>query len=213
MCDTCDDATGTPCFTHADCAPGHTCGGLRCLADSAAAGTPCTMEGTGTDPTCGLGPSGSCVSDACVSGPHPGTVCSTDQECGGTCSRIGEPTKPSSCNNTTCAANTPPDTDSIDEGICTAPNDQACAIETFRSCSSNADCPAPSDMCTIRKRQCFTANGSIGDSVSAGGVASTTSPTLAGLFCIGPSGSSAINFLYGLPGLGRVTIPGTVVTN
>jgi hypothetical protein len=34
-------------------------------------------------------------------------------------------------------------------------------------------------------------------------------PTLAAVFCVGPTGSSSINNVAGLPGPGRVTIRGT----
>src|SRR6185503_12353907 len=63
-------------------------------------------------------------------------------------------------------------------------------------------------------RECFTDNGVIGNSISAAGAAgppvnATGSPTLAGLVCIPPTGSSSINAASGFPGPGRVTLPST----
>jgi hypothetical protein len=50
--------------------------------------------------------------------------------------------------------------------------------------------------------------------VSATGVADppengVANPTLAALFCIGPTSSSAVNSAAGLPGLGRIQLTGT----
>jgi hypothetical protein len=49
--------------------------------------------------------------------------------------------------------------------------------------------------------------------VDATGVVSTPSgdqstPTLASLFCIGPTTSGSVNAAAGLPGLGRLELPG-----
>jgi len=108
-----------------------------------------------------------------------------------------------------------PDLDSSNEGVCASgPAEQFCSIETFRGCSTNADCTHAGDSCGVAKfRECFTTSGTPGDQVSAGGVASSTNPTLAGLFCRGPGVASAENTAFGYPGLVRMTIPGTATTN
>jgi len=52
--------------------------------------------------------------------------------------------------------------------------------------------------------------------VNATGVAQapvhdTSNPTLAALFCIGPTTSGSVNGAAGLPGLGRLELPGIAV--
>ncbi len=194
MCDTCNNAAATPCMSNADCtAVGATiCGGLRCLG-GVDAGTPCAS----------------------------GAGCSSSM-----CARAGEPTKPSACSSNDCVDNTPPDNDSVDEGQCqTAPNDSVCSTDTYRGCFSNSDCRPPAEggscatctpglqTCVTVRRQCFTANGAVGDDVAAGGVASPTAPTLAGLSCGPVTASGAVNTVWGLPGLVRYTMPGTSTFN
>jgi len=125
------------------------------------------------------------------------------------CSVPGPRTQPNACNDTVCTPNTPPDDDSVNEGVCaTGPFDQYCTIETFRGCSSDSDCPAAGDSCGGSFRECYTDNGVIGQSVSVAGVASPTAPTLGALFCAPPTPG---DWSLGLPGLVRVTIPGAVV--
>jgi hypothetical protein len=53
----------------------------------------------------------------------------------------------------------------------------------------------------------------LGDTVSAIGQASPTTPTLATLYCAGATTASIVNNVRGLPGLGRFTIPGIVRLN
>lgn len=80
---------------------------------------------------------------------------------------------------------------------------------------TNADCQFPGDSCTGSELQpCFLDSGVIGGSVSAAGVADppvngVSHPTLAALFCIGPTSASAVNTAAGLPGLGRLQQPAT----
>ncbi len=179
---------------------------LRCFCDTCddAAATPCM-----SDADCGAG--GICGGLRCLGGANAGTPCTSGAQCASnSCGRVGQPTRPNDC-VTSCTANTPPDLDSTDEGACVGgPNDQHCVIETFRSCSSPAECTATGDTCgPSTPHECFTTNGGIGDDVSAGGVVSPTAPTLAGLFCQPPVSTGAINAGAGLPGLARLTIPGT----
>ncbi len=66
--------------------------------------------------------------------------------------------------------------------------------------STDADCPFAGDTCTLGKfRDCFTDNGLFGASVHASGVADPpvnheADPTLASLYCIGPTKSAAVNW-------------------
>jgi hypothetical protein len=115
-----------------------------------------------------------------------------------------------------CTPDTPPDDDSIDEGICASgPFDLYCTIETFRGCLTNADCPAPGDTCfTGRFRPCFTTDGNIGEDVQVGGVADppvlgSANLVLGAFFCVPPSSSGFHSAVLGAPGLGRATIPVT----
>lgn len=90
-------------------------------------------------------------------------------------------------------------------------------------CTSDADCSGGTcqsevgggpELCVIgRFRDCFLDNGTIGGSVTASGVADVpvndeSDPTLAAMFCIGPMSASAVNSAAGLPGLGRLELPG-----
>ncbi len=184
FCNTCNNAAWTACSSNADCVAvgASICGGKRCL-----------------------------------TGANNGAACTTATECpGGACSVPGAGTAPNQCNDATCSAN-PGDTDSTNEGVCNAgPLDQFCSLQTYRGCLSDSDCtPTAGGTCTVQKfRECFTDNGVLGASISAGGVAdppvdSVASPTLAGLVCIPPTTSSAVNQAAGFPSVGRATLPST----
>ncbi|HEX9348899.1 MAG TPA: hypothetical protein VF919_15105, partial [Gemmatimonadales bacterium] len=183
FCDTCGDLGAAACMTNADCAAGVVCGGKRC-----------------------------------VSGTNAGAACTTATECppSNACGRPGNVTKPNDCSDATCTANTPPDTDSVNEGTCAGgPFEQFCNIERFRGCSSDANCTAPGDTCSFGKfRECYTDNGTIGNALEVQGapdpfVAGVSHGTLGSFFCVGPTTSGSVNAVAGLPGLGRLTLPGT----
>jgi hypothetical protein len=182
-CDVCDNAASTPCRTSADCVA---VGATTC------GGRHCAPPST-----------------------NLGQLCTASSECvGGLCAVVGQSTQPNPCDDGACTPNTPPDNDSSDEGECAAgPFDGYCAIETYRGCVVASDCPASGDSCTFPARQCFTLNGALGNDVSASGVTSPTTPTLAGLFCMPPTVASSFNTAFGFPGLGRLTIPGTASFN
>jgi hypothetical protein len=133
------------------------------------------------------------------------------------CPADGQVTQPNACiddlevegDGTLCAA----DGASSDEGHCTeGPVDQSCAIETFRGCLGNGDCPAPGDSCVASERPCFLDNGAVGGSVTAVGepdppdTNGVAHPTFAALFCVGKT-NAAVNAAAGLPGLGRIALP------
>ena len=102
----------------------------------------------------------------------------------------------------------------MNEGVCAeGPVDRFCAIEAFKSCSSNAECTAPGDSCVSRNHECFTESGTIGQSISVAGVASISAPTLGGIGCVGPTRPTVGVFdtILGYPGPARVTLPGTAV--
>jgi len=182
LCSTCNDASGAPCMTDADCpdnppgTPG-ICGGLRCLAGAS----------------------------------NPGAPCSASSDCpGGSCGLPGEPTRPNGCVDGTCVPNTPPDDDSINEGVCaTGPVVGRCSLDQGMACGVDTDCPVGQG-CTFEFVECFTGNGVQGTGISAGGVADPPTagvahPVLGSVFCTG----SASAALAGLPGPARLTAPAT----
>jgi len=94
------------------------------------------------------------------------------------------------------------------------------------ACNVASQCPGGScqsqvggtpESCIVGKfRACFLDNGTIGNTVNATGVAQApvhdqANPTLASLFCIGPTTSGSVNAAAGLPGLGRLELPGVAV--
>jgi hypothetical protein len=182
FCDTCATLAAEPCSTNADCPGGAACGGLRCRG-----------------------------------GTNNGAACATAgraTECpGGACGVPGQATAPNSCNSgTTCSAIA-----GSNSGECSGgPNDLFCAPhDSFRGCAVDSECSFPGDTCSGGKnRPCFLDNGVIGGSVSATGAVDTpvngvAHPTLAALFCVGPTSAPSVNAAAGLPGLGRLQLTGT----
>ncbi len=191
QCDTCDDAASTPCSTNADCSGGTgICGGLRCLSGPNA-GAPCPAAGS------------SSVCPAAGGGSNAA------------CGRKGTATAANQCDAgaTDCAADS--GTPSPNDRKCTTgPNENFCGpTETFRGCAADSDCLFAGDTCSVtRFRDCFD-NGVVGNTVTATGVVSApvndqADPTLAAMFCIGPTTSASVNNAAGLPGLGRLELPG-----
>jgi hypothetical protein len=155
------------------------------------------------------------------SGTETLTLTATSPPCSGFagrkcfCAADGQTTRPNACidatdmagDGTLCAMDSPT------TGHCTeGPTDRNCAIETFRGCLNNSECPAPGDTCTAGPRVCYLDNGLVGGSVSAFGMADppdangAADPTFAALFCVGKT-NAAVNAAAGLPGLGRIELP------
>ncbi len=219
QCDTCNNSAATPCSSNADCvAVGATvCGGKRCQG-GANSGTPCTatsecpggscgVPGAATAPNqCDAG-SGDCVADPGTPSPND-RVCQTgpfEQFCGPNATFQG------------C----------LSDSDCALYNKCNGGANNGAQCTANSACPggacnsrvggAP-ELCSVGKfRDCFD-NGVAGDTVTATGNADPpaghqSDPTLAALFCIGPTSSSAVNGAAGLPGLGRLELTGHSVDN
>ena len=79
------------------------------------------------------------------------------------------------------------------------------------------DC-LPNQTCEVVNRPCFTDSGLIGGSVTVEGRAdepcgSTARPKIGALFCVPPYATGFVNAPYGLPGLGRALVPGTVTVS
>jgi hypothetical protein len=121
------------------------------------------------------------------------------------------------------------DPDGNNEGQCTVgPTDNNCTVASGhaqRGCSTDADCGGAAGSCESIARACFLTGGGTfqpsgqndgTDSLTAIGepdppVNDVAHPTLAAVFCVGPTGASAINNVAGLPGPGRVTLRGTAL--
>jgi hypothetical protein len=158
-----------------------------------------------------------CGGKRCIGGLNAGAACTTGSECpSGGCGRPGVQTQPNGLRRRHLHAEHPPDNDSSNEGTClVGPAESFCVIEAYRYCSTNADCTAPGGSSgPAHLRECFTENGVIGDTpATVTGVESPTAPTLGALLCAPPTGVGWIDLGDGLPGLGRLTIPGTAVMN
>lgn len=121
------------------------------------------------------------------------------------------------------------DPDNDGEGQCTfGPVTNNCSVASGhaqRGCTADADCGGAAGSCEAANRLCFLTGGGsfqpvtptlkIGtDTLIAVGMEDTpmndvSNPTLGSVFCVGPTGSSSVNNVAGLPGPGRVTIRGT----
>jgi hypothetical protein len=123
---------------------------------------------------------------------------------GGTCWCEGQQ-QPNACNDGVCTVG------ADDEGACAAgPVDQICAHQTFRSCASNADCPAAGDSCVAKTRECLgatNASGAPSAAISRTGTASPATPLQVSAFCLGSTSSPAINTAAGFPGPGALRLP------
>ncbi len=116
--------------------------------------------------------------------------------------------QPNQCEDGVCTV------DADGEGTCGAgPIDSLCAIEAFRGCTTNADCPATGDSCVTKTRGCLgatDASGVLTSSVARTGTPSQGSPLQVATFCINDTRSGAVNTAAGLPGPGSILIPTTV---
>ena len=189
-------------------AVGFTSVGCHCDTCRTAAAEPCATDADCPSTT-------TCGGLRCIGGPFDGAPCTLPSECSGfSCAVLGEPTRPHSCVGSACTPNTPPDFDSMDEGVCTMPLDGHCSpSEPWRPCASPLDCSG-GDSCVSAPRECFTTEGSLGDDVTAAGAADPPtggvgSPILGSLTCVPPTSAGAVNASFGLPGLMRVTTPTT----
>jgi hypothetical protein len=186
QCDTCADTAGEVCATNADCPGGHPCGLRHCSA-----------------------------------GANVGNPCAVVSECpGGACIKPGSATAANQCDAASGDCVADPGTPSPNDRVCSSgPLEMFCGpVETFRGCAVNTDCPRVGDTCSVsRFRNCFD-NGIVGETLEASGHADPPSghqsnPTLAALFCVGPTTSASVNSAAGLPGLGRLELTGHSVDN
>lgn len=178
-----------------------------------------------SSPNCNAAPGKKCGCASCSL--NSSIPCRNDADCAaeaaGTCTNIaGEPRKPNSClDNTTTPMVDGSQCASVGggEGQCPeGPVDQHCAIETFRGCLVDGDCPAAGDSCLGVNRDCYLDQGVVGGQIAATGtttvpVKHASRPTFASVFCIAPTGSSSVNSVAGLPGPGRLQLGGVATEN
>lgn len=205
---------------------------LRCACDTCNTGPGALACATDADCPPSGGNPGICGGKRCLGGANAGGPCATASACpGGSCSKLGQSTRPHECVDD---SSTPVDGSHCldvggNEGLCPdGPVSQTCSVETHRACGSDADCnPAPypgstcadcrpGQRCESRLQSCFTGDGIVGGVTRVSGATDVPCdgiayPTLGSLFCVAPVGASAVNSTAGLPGLGRIRIPGTVV--
>jgi hypothetical protein len=199
MCDTCNEATQTACFTNADCpssggAPG-ICGGRRCIGGSEA-GKPCNvcLGGANHGATCvdaSACPGGTCslgCGGICAGGVNEHAACTASSECPGStcalgqCNRPGEATQPNACQDDTATPGLDCAPTANGEGICSSgPLDARCSIDTFVYCGVDDDCvpvgaggtcehcTTTQQSCAALPRECFTDDGTPGNPVLAVG--------------------------------------------
>ena len=123
---------------------------------------------------------------------------------GGSCYCTGQ-IAPNQCNDRVCTV------DAAGQGTCNAgPVDRVCNAEPFRSCASNADCPATGDGCGSRNRSCIgptDANGAVSGSIVRTGKPSQANPLQVATFCIDATSSPAVNAAAGFAGPGGLLLP------
>lgn len=160
---------------------------------------------------------GICGGRRCLGGANDGVPCTVGSECPASlgCNRPGEPTLPNPCQDD---PNTPADesfvctdTAPLGDGLghCVlGPFDQHCTNHPNRFCGTDGDCDDVPGACVAEPRPCFVGDGTIGQSISVSGaatspVASHAATTLGMLACLPPSRVGAPDTVIGLPGLTR----------
>ena len=197
FCDTCDNENAEPCSGTGQCpmsCRGGTNNGVICTDPSECPGGICA--------------GGQCGGRRCQGGANVGTPCTTGSQCpGGGCGIPGKATATNECSDALCTPNTPPDTDSSNEGTCAGgPFEQFCSPwASFKQCVGDGECTpfnrcvggsnagalgctvdsqCPGGVCEIQScsfgkfRECFTDNGVIGTHCFGGTNASEPCTTL-----------------------------------
>jgi hypothetical protein len=187
FCQTCDDATNTPCKSDADCGGG-ICGGLRCLggpnngdpctAPSDCGGAPCSVPGQPTQPN-------QCSSAMCT--PVPGDPDSIDE---------GE-----------CATGPFPGACSIERFRgCVGDGDCQCL-----GCVPGQTCLFEAQECFTDNG---VVGGDVTvEGTPDPGCGNIANPELGTLFCVPPSQSSSVNAVAGSPGLARLDLKVEAIYN
>jgi hypothetical protein len=208
--------------------------GNKCLCDTCnnANADVCDDNGDCPDPPGPIG--GICGGRRCLSGVNNGAACTNNTECpGSSCGKPGFATQPTGCTDDTtfgfpnnhldCSD---PDMDGV--GRCeNGPNDGTCSVASGhaqRGCANDLECGGAPLSCESIPRSCFLTGGGTFTATADQGtntllavgmadvpVNDVSNPTLGAVFCVGPTSSSSINNVAGLPGPSRITIKGTAV--
>ena len=198
LCQTCNNAESTPCFTNADCTAvgATTCGGNRCIGGTNN-GAPCTNV-----TQCPMG-----LCNRAGEPTKPSACLDNSATAGLDCVDMGN-------GEGQCSAGPITQNCSVASG------------HAQRGCTNDADCGGTPGSCQSANRLCFLTGGGTfqpalagkdgTDTLIAEGMEDTpvndvSNPTLGAVFCVGPTGSASINNVAGLPGPARVTIAGTAV--
>ena len=95
---------------------------------------------------------------------------------------------------------------------------EAAGVDAVDLAHADADCGGGVGSCTSNNRTCFLTGGLttlagtntlIAQGAPDTPVNDTAHPTLGAVFCVGPTGSTSVNNVAGLPGPGRITLKGT----
>jgi hypothetical protein len=200
--------SGSPCSASGTQCPGS---GASCQVPGAA-----TLFNQCSDAFCS-------ATNTCVGGTNQDANCVDNSECpGGTCAAGNEGTCAAGPFDQYCG---PVGTfkGCTSDADCTGLNACVGGGTPGLACSIDGDCSGGlcksklggvAELCINgHNRDCFLDNGVLGGTVVATGLADPptndqSDPTLAALFCIGPTSSGAVNGAAGLPGLGRLELPG-----
>jgi hypothetical protein len=212
FCDTCNNAAATPCSSDADCtAVGATiCGGKRCTG-GANNGAACTVNSQCPGSSCGV-PGLPTAPNQCADGVCSPTTGNEGECSGGPFEQFCGPsaefqfcTTDANCTAfNICVGGTNPGTLGCPGTPCTGGG--TCEVQT---------CGNPFGPANFRR--CYLDNGAIGGTINATGqadapVGHASDPSLAAIFCIGPTGP-AVDAVAGLPGPGRLELPGHATDN
>lgn len=175
-----------------------------------------------SSPNCNGAPGKKCLCATCSL--DSSITCSSNADCtlagAGVCTNpAGEPRRPNSCYEDTAAPGSTPCFDAGHPGdgaggCIQGPMDGRCAMDTFRNCGSDLDCPATNDRCISSLRPCYAGyEGNVGDTVTALGrhdaPRNGAGPmTLAAVFCHGATTNNLVNLVLGIPGPARFAVAG-----
>lgn len=133
---------------------------------------------------------------ACVGGGNDAAPCGDDTDCTG-----------GFCHPADCRLD-PSDTDSDQEGICTAgPVESFCSVTNYKGCLTDAECQPPAcaycevgETCLPKKRACFINSG-----ITRTGTAGFPDRTVASTYCVPTNvGGSGVNASAGFAGPGAL---------
>jgi len=97
-----------------------------------------------------------------------------------------------------------------DAACASGPDDGSCAVETFRGCRRDQDCPAAGDHCTFTRRECLgaaSADTGVTEPLGRTGWVEGDSVLLVAAFCVPPGNTALANAALGLPAAASMRLP------